>query len=184
MNEITWSDLEKIEKKAKNGYGLGLAGVITSGLSFLDKTGIGGLFGSNGKSCHDNNMPSLWEICEKQNAENIALTRGIYDGRITDLKEKFDIYKLLDDKISALDKQAGIVNAQLPLMFQLANMSSERYTDGKVGNLNVEFIKSMGAIEYQLSRKVEGTLGLPWGDIITGIPQMPKCTFDVNCHGK
>lgn len=162
--------------KANAGLTLGIIGTALAGLG----GGLGGIFGGRSVEAPCGG-PSAWEAWQKQCEENIALTRAIYDGRIVDLKEKFDMYKMLDDKISEVSNREAVVAAQLPLMFQLANVTAERYADDKVNKAECHQSHINFAFQRELDKKINGTLGLPWNDIITGIPTMPAVSMAVNC---
>lgn len=124
-------------------------------------------------------MPTAYEIEQKLCANNIELTKGIYETRITDLKEKFDLYTMLGARIGELEKSQATTNAQLPLMFQLANCHSERYTDNKVHNAeSVQTAINFG-FQRELDTRIKGTLGLPMSDLITCVPTLPNLNYVV-----
>lgn len=162
-------------------------GIAGTALGLLNG-GLGKIFGGLGAgtdtpySCtHEDdrfvNKDTFWR-------QNIDIQKEFGRQEYDSLKANYELYITLDNKISALQQNQATVNAQLPLMFQLANMAAERYTDDKVCPIKVDMATGFGAVEYQLAQKMNGTLGLPWSSIITGIPTMPACTMDVTCPGK
>lgn len=171
--------------KANAGLTLGIIGTALAGLG-------GGLFGGNGLfgggSASTINAveggPTVYETYKKECEDAVALTKGIYDSRITDLKEKFDMYKTLDDKITSLAVKDAQLEASLPLAMQLAAVNAERYADNKISTVAQEQCAVNFMFQRELDKKINGTMGLPWGDIITGIPTMPACTMDVTCPTK
>ena len=110
-----------IERKARNGFGMGLAGVLTGGAALLSQWGGNGrgLFGFGGgvnvpENVNINNVggagaygaaaPTAFQAWEKSCDEAIALTNAMwglkvgsmqadYDHRNTDVAEKFSLYK-------------------------------------------------------------------------------------------
>lgn len=166
--------------KANAGLTLGIIGTALAGLG----GGLfsNGLFGGGAATVNAvEGGPTVYETYKKQCGDAVELTRSIYDSRITDLKEKFDMYKTLEDKINALAVKDAQLEASLPLAMQLAAVNAERYADNKISNVAQE----QGAVNFmfqrELDKKINGTMGLPWGDIITGIPTMPACTMGVTC---
>lgn len=109
---------DKYASKGKGNAGLSL-GIIGTALGALAVSG-NGLFGGGCNS----DMPSAYEVQQKQCAENIALTNAIWQTRVTDLQEKFDLYTRLSDRINGLEKTEAVTAAALPLMFQLSQCSS------------------------------------------------------------
>lgn len=179
---ITMQEAEdKFGKKGTAGAGLGL-GIAGTALGLLNG-GLGNILGGIGGNANAGvcATPSLWEICEKQNAENVALTSAIYQGRIKEMEDMAGLYERVNVRLIELEKKDAALAASLPLAMQLAACQSERYTDNKIDNVakvqnEVNFI-----FQRELDKKINGTMGLPWGDIITGIPTMPRCTMGVTC---
>ncbi|MEG1008392.1 MAG: hypothetical protein RSE41_08170 [Clostridia bacterium] len=180
---VTQDELSKYGKKSTANAGLTL-GIIGTGLAALQGMNsgngiLGGIFGGNSNSCGG---PTAWEAWQKECSDNVALTSAIWQTRVTDLQEKFDLYTRLDNKIGELEKTTSIVNAQLPLMFQLANVTSERYTDDKVYADRERQSSINAAMEAQILMRPTGKVALPFSDLITGVPQMPKIIYQTtNC---
>lgn len=104
-------DNDRIERKAGNGFGMGLAGVITGGLALLNQWGNGrGLFGgllnggNNGtpenvniNTVNDNSgghhHPTAFEAWVKSCDDAMALTRQAMATREVDVAEKFSLWK-------------------------------------------------------------------------------------------
>lgn len=110
-----------VERKARNGFGMGLAGVLTGGAALLSQWGGNGrgLFGFGGganvpENININTMggagtygaaaPTAFQAWEKGCDDAIALTNAMwglkvgsmqadYDHRNTDVAEKFSLYK-------------------------------------------------------------------------------------------
>lgn len=104
-------DNDRIERKAGNGFGMGLAGVITGGLALLNQWGNGrGLFGgllgggnNNGPENVNINtfggasgghcQPTAFEAWAKSCDEAMALTHQAMATREVDVAEKFGLWK-------------------------------------------------------------------------------------------
>ena len=116
-------DMDRVERKARNGCGMGLAGVLTGGAALLSQWGgrRGGLWGiGGGGSGMPENVninangfggagggqvaPTAFEAWEKSCDDAIALTNALwgmkvntmqemYDHRQTDINEKFMLYQ-------------------------------------------------------------------------------------------
>lgn len=163
--------------KSKGNAALTL-GIIGTAMSALGNGGLGNILGGNSY-----NGPTAYEVLQKESKDNVDLTRAIYDGRITDLHEKFEMYKLLDDKINALAIKEAQTQSTIPLAFELAKVNAERYADNSINSASKHQCDINFMFQRELDKKINGTIGLPWSDIISGIPTMPACTMSVNCPG-
>lgn len=115
-----------VERKARNGFGMGLAGVLTGSAALLSQWGGGGrgLFGGFGRSgdmpenvninavggagAYGAAAPTAFQAWEKSCDDVIALTNAMwglkvssmqadYDHRNVDVAEKFSLYKSQTD---------------------------------------------------------------------------------------
>lgn len=111
-------DNDRIERKAGNGFGMGLAGVITGGLALLNQWGNGrGLFGGLGgggngvpenvninNNTNTNEQPTAFQAWEKACDGILGLTNEMWglkvntlnqmaQAREVDVNEKFGLYK-------------------------------------------------------------------------------------------
>lgn len=118
-------DMDRVERKARNGFGMGLAGVLTGGAALLNQWGGGrglfggGLFGGNSMPENINintamggaaagAAPTSFQAWEKACEAQLALTNEMwglkmntltqmYDHRQTDVAEKFSMWKGFED---------------------------------------------------------------------------------------
>lgn len=124
-------DMDRVERKARNGWGMGLAGVLTGGAALLNQWGNGrGLFGGGifgGNSMPENinintlggsaqsGAPTPFQSWEKACHAQLNLTNDMwglkmntltqmYDHRQTDIAEKFSIWKSQADSDFGLYK--------------------------------------------------------------------------------
>lgn len=125
------ADWDRVERKARNGFGMGLAGVITGGLALGNQL-LGGrsLFGGWGNNGMPENVnintfsggqsavaPTAFEAWEKSCSDAIALTRELFGSKINtlndlyamrnnDVAEKFSLWK------STVDADFGLYKSQ------------------------------------------------------------------------
>lgn len=173
---------EKFGSKGKANAGLTL-GIIGTALGALAGGGngiLGGMFnGGNSNVCAG---PTAWEAWQKECKDNVDLTNAIWQTRVTDLNEKFDLYTRLNARIVELEKKDAQLEAALPLQFQLSTCQSERYTDNRVAHDRERQSAINSALQTEIMMRPVGKVGLPFTDLITGIPQLPKVVYDVtNC---
>lgn len=173
---------EHFGSKGKTNAALttGIIGTALGGLAAIG--GLGGRHGSSeGGVCA---IPSLWSICEKQNEQNVALTAAIYQGRIQEMKDLADVFERLNTRLVEVEKKDAALEASLPLAFQLATCQSERYADSKIFGEREHQSHINFGLQREIDRKINGTMGLPFGDLITGVPTLPNlnyCVTGCNC---
>ena len=147
--------------------------------------GLGSIFGggstasqaitdADSLACAFVNKDTFWQ-------QNIGIQKEFARQEYDSLKHNYELYVALDNKITSLATKNAQLEASLPLAMELAKVNAERYTDDKMAKAELATCKQFGVVEYQLAHKINGTLGLPWSSIITGIPQFPACTMDVTC---
>lgn len=183
---LTMTEAEdKFGSKGKANAAL-TTGIIGTALGVLNG-GLGGIFGggstatqaavdADSMACAFVNKDTFWK-------QNIDIHKEFGRQEYDSLKHNYELYVALDNKITSLATKNAQLEASLPLAMQLAAVNAERYTDNKLFKAELAQCKQNGLIEYQLAHKINGTLGLPWSSIITGIPQFPACTMDVTCPG-
>ena len=102
-------DNDRVERKAREGFGMGLAGVITGGLALLNQGGrglFGGLLGGGNNNVPENVnintfggasgghcQPTAFEAWAKSCDEAMALTHQAMATREIDVAEKFGLWK-------------------------------------------------------------------------------------------
>ena len=107
--EVTRHELDRVERKARNAFGTGLAGTITGGLALLNQAGGGkGLFGLFGGEGNDGgngggarhggmhapcNGPTPFDAWAKAANDEVALERQMAGAREVDVNEKFQLWK-------------------------------------------------------------------------------------------
>lgn len=125
---------EDMNRQVQNAKSLGTAGTVLGAIgtaAWLSRGNgfLGGLFG-NGN--YDYEQSQLNKVRDKECEDNIALTRALYDGRITalqeayaarnnDVAEKFSMYNffqtrfgVMADRIAELEKEIAVGKAVRP----------------------------------------------------------------------
>lgn len=186
----------KSDKYAKKGVGntaLGLS-IGALGLMLLNG-GLGFNWGNNWNNCNScNNAPSAFQTWQKECEDNVALTSAIYQGRITELNERFadrqtinqemfglyksqidadfmlykgqrDNYDVLANKISELEKQVAIGNAVRPYQDKLI-----------MCEINDARKDAQYSLDRRTCRMISGELVLPSTPTVTGYPSYNPCS--------
>lgn len=117
--EVNRHEMDKTDRKARNAFGLGLAGTITGGLALLNQAGGGkGLFGflgggdggnggngGGGGTHHPCNGPTPFDAWAKAANGELMLERQMAGAREVDVNEKFGLWK------SQVDADFGLYKA-------------------------------------------------------------------------
>lgn len=125
---------EDMKRKAQSAKDLGIAGTVLGAIAVAGlwgRGGLNGLFGGCGNTAAYE-QSQVNQIRDKECEDNIALTRAIYDARITELKEayatrntdiseKFSLYNFtqnrfsaMSDRIADLEKEIAVAKAVRP----------------------------------------------------------------------
>lgn len=185
----------KSDKYAKKGVGntaLGLS-IGALGLMLLNG-GLGFNWGNCNNAISSNIAPSAFQTWQKECEDNVALTSAIYQGRITELNERFadrqtinqemfglyksqidadfmlykgqrDNYDVLANKISELEKQVAIGNAVRPYQDKLI-----------MCEINDARKDAQYSLDRRTCRMISGELVLPSTPTVTGYPSYNPCS--------
>lgn len=94
------------------------------------------------------------------------------------------MYINLDAKISALAAKDAALEASLPLAMQLAAVNAERFTEQALCAAKEHQSAINYALQSEIMMRPKGQVGLPFSEIITGIPGLPPvqyCVTGCNC---
>lgn len=166
---------DKFGTKGKTNAALTL-GIIGTGLAALNNSGcngggglLGGLLGGCNK-CQDG--PTAFQAWQKECEDNVALTSAIWSTRVTDLQEKFDLYTRLDNKITDLEKKEVATATALPLMFQLAKVNAERYSDDCCCKTQKDMLMLDANLQRQIDHKIDGELKYAYSNLCAPVPNI------------
>ncbi len=185
---MDWSAMDSRYSK-KSAFGLGLTGTIAGGLALLNQHGgLGGLFGGNSGSCSTNADSQACAFVSKDTfwRQNLDIQKEFGDQKYDNLKANYDLYINLDAKIGALAVKNAQLEASLPLAMQLAAVNAERFTEHAVSDVKEHQAAINCALQTEILMRPKGKVGLPFSDLITGIPTLPKVVYnltDCGCGG-
>lgn len=185
--------------------GIGIPALALGGLAFLRQGGFGGLFGGG---CNEGvavaNEITAKEAYTKECEDAVALTAAIYQGRITDLQEKFAIRQNdVDEKFqiykSQVDGDFGLYKSGRDADDVLANRISrleckvdvnsatlaerekarerEKELEYALINCKIENTAKQSAFDlaWRTCRMIEGRIVLPNDTAVTGLPSQGCC---------
>ena len=173
-------DNDRIERKAGNGFGMGLAGVITGGLALLSQGGrglFGGLLG--GSNCHCEGNLERYDIYKTQAEADFGLykvSRDLYDtmndklnnaafGLYKNQRDAFDVLnEKYANKFTELDKKVAVMEAIRPYQDRLIQCEIDR-----VYTANINYCDRLDC------RNIKGVVTLPSTPTVTGYPSSCGC---------
>ena len=189
-------DWERTERKARNGFGMGLAGVITGGLALLNQYNGGrGLFGLGGNSMPENinintlaggasTQPTAFDTWKKECDDALALTNEIwglkmntqqqmYDHRNTDVSEKFSLWK------SQVDGDFGLYKNQRDAYDALNERYAQKFNELDKKVSVIEAIQPYQNRLIQCEIEKAYTAGVNYTDkktcrMLTGVVTLPS----------
>lgn len=112
------------------------------------------------------------DLISRDNANAIAITKEMANGREVDIKEKSDIYDRLISKINDLEKREIATATALPLMFELASVKANKYTDDSYCKAEKDFLITTGGLQRQLDHKINGHLKYAYSDLCAPVPDI------------
>jgi hypothetical protein len=112
------------------------------------------------------------DLISRDNASTLAITKELAAGRETDIKEKTDIYDRLVSRINDLEKREVATATALPLMFELASVKANKYTDDCCCKAEKELLVSNNIVQRQLDKKIDGHLKYAYSDLCAPVPDI------------
>lgn len=173
-------DNDRVERKASNGFGMGLAGVLTGGLALLSQGGrglFGGLLGGGGRC--EGNM-ERYDIYKSQAEADFGLykvSRDLYDtmndklntaafGLYKNQRDGFDILnERYAEKFTALDKKVAVLEAIRPYQDRLIQCEIDR-----------AYTASINHCDRLDCRNIKGVVTLPSTPTVTGYQSYCCCS--------
>ena len=174
-------DNDRIERKAGNGFGMGLAGVITGGLALLSQGGrglFGGLLG--GGNCHCEGNLERYDIYKTQAEADFGLykvSRDLYDtmndklnnaafGLYKNQRDSFDVLnEKYANKFTELDKKVAVMEAIRPYQDRLIQCEIDR-----------AYTASINHCDRLDCRNIKGVVTLPSTPTVTGYQSYCCCS--------
>lgn len=189
---LVYRDGEHKDKYAKKGVANTALGLSIGALGWLLLGGGNFLGGANNNACV-NNGPTAFQAWTKECEDNVALTSAIYQGRITQMNERFDDRQTINQEMfglykSQIDGDFSLYKGQRDGFDVLANKISELEKQVAVGNairpyqdklIMCEIADSRKDARYDLDRRtcrmITGELVLPSTPTVTGFPSYNTC---------
>lgn len=196
--------------KCKANAGLTL-GIIGTALGVMNNSGCGnGILGNLfGGDCQQNRLGNevqvltnqLWagrlqdqdekckmyiDLITRNNVQNLTAAQEFAKVREQDIKEKTDLFERLNTRLVELEKKDAAASAALPLMFELATVKANKYTDDCCCKAEKNLLMVDSNLQRQLDHKIDGQLKYAYSDLCAPVPNISPlyCTpFTVNGSG-
>lgn len=193
---LTMAEAEsKFGSKCKTNAGLTL-GIIGTALGVMNNNGgngiLGGLLGGNSyQNRLDNEVQVLtnqmWagriqdqgEKCQmyidlitRDNVQNLTAAQEFAKVREQDIKEKTDLFERLSTRINELEKREVATSTALPLMFELAELKANKYTDDCCCKAEKQNLISDAYLQRQLDHKIDGQLKYAYSNLCAPVPDI------------
>lgn len=179
--------------KGKTNAALTL-GIIGTGLAALGNSNgngiLGNLFGNNNTRMdsevqlltnqlwagrlqdQDEKCKMYIDLITRDNVQNLTAAQEFAKVREQDVKEKTDIFERLSTRINELEKREAATNAALPLMFELANVKANKYTDDCCCKAEKNLLISNSELQRQLDHKIDGELKYAYNNLCAPVPNI------------
>lgn len=196
--------------KGKANAGLTL-GIIGAALGAMNSNGcnggiLGNLFGGN---CQNNRLAGevqvltnqIWsgrlqdqdekckmyiDLITRDNVQNMTVASEFAKAREKDIQEKTDLFERLNVRINELEKREVATQTALPLMFELAQVKANKYTDDCCCKAEKNLLVVDANLQRQLDHKIDGQLKYAYNDLCAPVPNISPlyCSpFTVNGSG-
>lgn len=127
----------------------------------------------NGRIADLNEKSKMYiDLITRDNTQNMAICDKFTAEREKDITEKANIYTALANRINELEKKEAANSAALPLMFELAAVKANKYTDECCCKSEKELLLSNANIQRQLDTKINGTLKYAYSDLCAPVPSI------------
>lgn len=186
-------------------------GIIGTALGAMNNSGygngiLGNLFGGNGQQNRlDNEVQvltnQLWagrlqdqdekckmyiDLITRDNVQNLTAAQEFAKVREQDVKEKTDLFERLNTRLVELEKKDAANSAALPLMFELATIKANKYTDDCCCKAEKNLLMVDSNLQRQLDHKIDGQLKYSYNNLCAPVPDISPlyCSpFTINGSG-
>lgn len=167
---------------------------------------LGNLFGGN---CQQNRLDNevqvltnqLWagrlqdqdekckmyiDLITRDNVQNLTAAQEFAKVREQDIKEKTNLFERLNTRLVELEKKDAANSAALPLMFELATVKANKYTDDCCCKAEKNLLMVDANLQRQLDHKIDGQLKYSYSNLCAPVPDISPlyCSpFTVNGSG-
>ena len=112
------------------------------------------------------------DLITRDNTQNLTICDKFAAEREKDIQEKANMYTALANRINELEKKEAANSAALPLMFELASVKANKYTDECCCKSEKDLLLSNANIQRQLDTKISGTLKYAYNDLCAPVPSI------------
>lgn len=112
------------------------------------------------------------DLITRDNTQNLTICDKFTAEREKDIQEKANMYTALANRINELEKKEAANSAALPLMFELASVKANKYTDECCCKSEKDLLLSNANIQRQLDTKISGTLKYAYNDLCAPVPSI------------
>ena len=112
------------------------------------------------------------DLITRDNTQNLTVCDKFTAEREKDIQEKANMYTALANRINELEKKEAANSAALPLMFELAAVKANKYTDECCCKSEKDLLLSNANIQRQLDTKISGTLKYAYNDLCAPVPSI------------
>lgn len=112
------------------------------------------------------------DLITRDNTQNLNICDKFTAEREKDIQEKANMYTALANRINELEKKEAANSAALPLMFELASVKANKYTDECCCKSEKDLLLSNANIQRQLDTKISGTLKYAYNDLCAPVPSI------------
>lgn len=126
------------------------------------------------------------DLITRDNNQNTRLCDEFYKRREQDIQEKTDIFERLNGRLIELEKKDAAISASLPLMFELASVKANKYTDDCCCKAEKNLLTVDANLQRQLDHKIDGQLKYSYNNLCAPVPDISPlyCSpFTVNGSG-
>lgn len=178
----------KYGSKSKTNAALTL-GIIGTGLSVLKNNCGNGILNmlSGCNNCNNGNSDLYWagrvedlnekskmyiDLITRDNIQNLTLCDKLAAEREKDIKEKTEIFTALSARINELEKKEVATSTALPLLFELASVKANKYTDDCCCKSEKDMLIMGAELQRQLDKKVTGEVKLAYQNLCAPVPNI------------
>lgn len=126
------------------------------------------------------------DLITRDNVQNLTAAQEFAKVREQDIKEKTDLFERLNTRLVELEKKDAANSAALPLMFELATVKANKYTDDCCCKAEKNMLVMDSNLQRQLDHKIDGQLKYSYNNLCAPVPDISPlyCSpFTVNGSG-
>jgi hypothetical protein len=126
------------------------------------------------------------DLITRDNVQNLTAAQEFAKVREQDIKEKTDLFERLNTRLVELEKKDAANSAALPLMFELATVKANKYTDDCCCKAEKNLLMVDANLQRQLDHKIDGQLKYSYSNLCAPVPDISPlyCSpFTVNGSG-